>query len=485
MLSDRDPLPPVLFPGKDASARKWLAALKRAGRIRSAGPRLYVSVPARDAARVVRAAWIAVVRELFPDALLSHRSALELKPTQEGALYLTSTTNRRVEYDGLTLVFGRGHAPRDDDPRFAGVPMSSRARAFLENLSTPRGSSRDRMLPRVEVENRLEEILRVEGEAALLALRDHARTIARAFEWRTEMERLDGIIGTLLGTRRETLTSDRARARALGQPYDAGCMHRLSLLAAELHARPLERREEPSDAVDHIRNKAFFDAYLSNYIEGTTFEIEEAEAIVFDGQVPETRPIDAHDILGTFALVSDPNEMRRTPRTADELLEILAQRHATLMERRPEASPGRFKEIANRAGETRFVAPELVEGTLREGFRLYESLEPGMPRAAFMMFLVSDVHPFVDGNGRIARVMMNAELTAAGEATVIIPTVFRDDYVNALRALTRRDRPDPMIRALLRAQHASTLDFAGYPRALSELRRRNWFAEPDEAKLIV
>ena len=29
-----------------------------------------------------------------------------------------------------------------------------------------------------------------------------------------------------------------------------------------------------------------------------------------------------------------------------------------------------------------------------------------------MMFLVSEVHPFVDGNGRIARIMMNAELVA-------------------------------------------------------------------------
>jgi len=46
-----------------------------------------------------------------------------------------------------------------------------------------------------------------------------------------------------------------------------------------------------------------------------------------------------------------------------------------------------------------------------------------------MMFLVSEVHPFLDGNGRIARVMMNAELILAervlkqrmiGSATVSI-----------------------------------------------------------------
>ena len=28
----------------------------------------------------------------------------------------------------------------------------------------------------------------------------------------------------------------------------------------------------------------------------------------------------------------------------------------------------------------------------------------------FMMFMISEIHPFLDGNGRLARVMMNAEL---------------------------------------------------------------------------
>lgn len=42
-------------------------------------------------------------------------------------------------------------------------------------------------------------------------------------------------------------------------------------------------------------------------------------------------------------------------------------------------------------------------------------------RAVFMMFMVSEVHPLDDGNGRVACVMMNAELSANGEQRVIIP----------------------------------------------------------------
>ena len=68
-----------------------------------------------------------------------------------------------------------------------------------------------------------------------------------------------------------------------------------------------------------------------------------------------------------------------------------------------------------------------------------------------MMFLVSEVHPFVDGNGRIARIMMNAELVTAGEERIIIPTVYRGNYLTALKALSQSSQPTPIVR---------TLDFA-------------------------
>lgn len=177
----------------------------------------------------------------------------------------------------------------------------------------------------------------------------------------------------------------------------------------------------------------------------------EAADIVFRNVIPRDRPADAHDILGTWRLVSDPTEMARTPRDAPEFLELLKSRHADLMAGRPDKGPGRFKVQANRAGQTVFVAPEQVEGTLTRGFELYPSLENAFARAVFMMFLVSDVHPFADGNGRIARVMMNAQLVAAKEERILIPTIFRSNYLSALTALSNTNNPTPLVR---------TLDFA-------------------------
>jgi Fic family protein len=53
-------------------------------------------------------------------------------------------------------------------------------------------------------------------------------------------------------------------------------------------------------------------------------------------------------------------------------------------------------------------------------------------RAALAAFVVAEVHPFADGNGRTSRLALNLSLTAAGLTRIIIPTVFRDDYISAL-----------------------------------------------------
>jgi fido (protein-threonine AMPylation protein) len=479
-----DPLPPLLFPGRTSAEKRWLAGLKKAGRIRAVGSRLWASVARDKLLEAVRGGWMDIVSALYPNALVSHRTALEFRPTADGEIWLTSSTNRTVSYPGLQLRFVRGPGPLADDPKVAGLRSSSRARAVLENLATTHPSSRTRSIAMGDLEHRLEQILHLDGEPALRELRDQARQIASELGWQREYARLDAVIGGLLGTRTARMVSEVGRARAVGEPFDPTCQARLQALFAELHSRPLPAIASASGSPDHIRNKAFFESYFSNYIEGTTFEIAEAEEIVFDHKIPAKRPKDAHDILGTFRLVSDPVEMRTTPQSFDQLLQLLQSRHRTLMRERPEAEPGDFKTRPNRAGDTHFVDPPYVRGTLRKGMALYAELRPGLARAILLMFLVTEVHPFVDGNGRIARIMMNAELVSADQPIIIIPTVYRDDYLLALRALTRRHRPAPLIDALVRAQAFSNLDFTSYPSVLQELERRNWFREPDEARLI-
>ncbi|PWB84655.1 MAG: cell filamentation protein Fic, partial [Methylocystaceae bacterium] len=227
--------------------------------------------------------------------------------------------------------------------------------------------------------------------------------------------------------------------------------------------------------------QAFFEAYFSNFIEGTEFAVDEARAIIFDGVIPNNRPADAHDILGAFNIVSDAKEMTHLPDRPQEFLALLRARHLTLMEQRPEASPGLFKDKANQFGALVFVAPDEVEGTLTEGFRIYKRLSEPLHRAIFMMFLVSEVHPFVDGNGRIARIMMNAELAAARQVRVLIPIIYRSNYISALRALSSNAWPEPIIKTLAFAQrYVAAIPWDSMKTAITILARTNAFVRPEE-----
>ncbi len=226
----------------------------------------------------------------------------------------------------------------------------------------------------------------------------------------------------------------------------------------------------------------FFEAYFSNFIEGTQFAVDEAAEIVFNGHIPKTRPEDAHDVLGTWKVVSDTHEMSRLPRNSDELATLLKSRHARIMEGRSDKGAGRFKADPNRAGSTLFVAPELVEGTLARGFEIYRGLTSPLHRAIFMVFLVSEVHPFVDGNGRAARIMMNAELVAAGENRIIVPTVYRNNYLMALKALSQNGITAALMRTMDFAQrYTAAVDFTELDRARFILDRTHAFVDPNEA----
>lgn len=154
-------------------------------------------------------------------------------------------------------------------------------------------------------------------------------------------------------------------------------------------------------------------------------------------------------------LTNDPKEMRTTPKTAEQLIDILQRRHSILLGSRKEKNPGVFKQRNNQAGSYQFVDQRLVPGTLKKSFKFYEYLNDPVARAFFVMFMIAEIHPFEDGNGRIARLMMNAELVAANLSKVIIPNVYRTDYLGALRAMSLRLNSIPFTRMLSR-----TFDFS-------------------------
>ncbi|MGO9399101.1 MAG: Fic family protein [Xanthobacteraceae bacterium] len=292
---------------------------------------------------------------------------------------------------------------------------------------------------------------------------------------------LDAMIGTLLGTCNAKLSAPVAKARARGVSFDPKRLALFEKLHDALRRFPPEPARLWHPTGRAAINQAFFEAYFSNFIEGTEFAVEEASAIVFDGVIPANRPADAHDVLGTFRLVSNTEEMKRLPKSANTFLDLLRHRHRIIMEGRPEKAPGDFKDRPNQVGTFIFVPPEDVHGTLVEGFKIHQRLTEPLHRAIFMLFLVSEVHPFADGSGRVARVMMNAELAAAQQVRVLIPIVYRSNYISALRALSTNAWPEPIIKTLVFAQrYVATISWNDIKQARAVLARTNAFVRPEQ-----
>lgn len=484
------PTPEIVLSTRQTSYR--ISREVAAGRLKKIAPRLYTSRVKEAPEKVIRRNLWEVIGLLFPDAVISQRTALELQPARDGSVFLTGPYSRRVRLPGIMVRVVRGPGAIEADVRFANALwLPSQARAFLENLKPARRrSGAPPVLPRPELEDRLERLLRVAGEGKVNGLRDAAKRVAPALGLTDELARLDAIIGKLLGSRTGRLSGAAAVARAAGLPYDADRLPLFDALLRELRDWPVLDRPRRSTQESSFDNEAFFDAYFSNYIEGTEFEVDEALSIVFENRIPERRPKDAHDILGTYRLLSDPEEMSHS--AANEIhdlegfLQLLQRRHHVMLAARPEVAPGELKTKPNRAGNTVFVAPELVRGTLQKGLDRFRALETPFARAAFMMFLVAEVHPFADGNGRLARVMMNAELIAGGQQRIIIPTVYRDDYLGALRALSRSRRAAVLPKMLDHAQlFVSRIDFTDLAKTRRALEQAEAFREPSEGRLRI
>ena len=448
----------IICSSPDAKISKQITKLLSAGVIRKIAPRVYSSNLDEPIEGIIRRNLFQILGTIYPGTMLSHRSAFEFQPTKTGQIFLTTSYTKKVKLPGITIQFISGPSPIEGDNKFSGeLSASQKARAFLENLqATKKLGSESKCLSLPEIEERLEQIIRVNGEVEINKLRDQARGISEQLGMQKEFEKLNRLISALLTTKTsKILSSALAKARAFGKPYDPASMELFETLFRELQQIEFPYREEKNTTPTSFRNFAFFESYFSNYIEGTVFEIDEAKQIIQTNKPIPSRNDDSHDVLGTYQIVSNKKEMEHTPSTPEEFLKIIAFRHSILLSTRVDKKPGLFKDKNNFAGSTAFVDYNLVRGTLIQSYDFYSALDHPFAKAAYIMFVMSEVHPFLDGNGRIARVMMNAELVKAGQSKIIIPTVFREDYLGSLKKFTKQRKCDTYIKMLQRAHEFS------------------------------
>ncbi len=451
-------------PQRDRSLQRQASA----GKIRRVGDGIYALANGRPVEEIVCGGWAPILARYAPGAVLMGRTALQRNPWRErgpdgrvvfpGWVFATDPSGKdrkRLSLPGLEIRTFPGPGPLEGDMSFLGVHLPSDARTLLENLKASRArSGPSRTVGREGVEREVERLLKTAREEGLREIRQRAERIAGPLGAEQELQVLFDIIGAVVGTRKADLAAkDVAARRRPDDPYDPECMERLKALATTLG------RVTPNLPDPHVDSgvrdcTSFVEAYFTNYIEGTRFLVDKARRIVFEHEPADGRPQDGRDVTQTFAQVASivPGEGRAS--SADEFVAEIRERNARLLDARPDKKPGEFKEDADSAGNTVFVLPDLVRGTLREGFAMLRDLQDPFARGLFAHTLIVLVHPFNDGNGRTARIMMTKELVGGGQSRIVVPTIYRSDYIGGLRALTAPGIPQaaPLVRAMLRCQ---------------------------------
>ena len=460
----------------DAEIRAVQRRLK-AGELKRIVPGVLSASPEKEWPSIVALHRIRLLAALFPGAVIGFRSAFKGGVPVEGVIHLSYSYNRVFELPGLRVILVKGHGQVAGDQPMSGraIYFPSPARMLMENLTASRGAIK-KAVGRNAVEERLVSIYESRGPEALNRIRDEAHTIAAPLGYNKECQVLNELIGTILGTESAQLTTAAGKALAAGTPFDADRLALFETLAAVLRVMPLMQITSPNTTETARINFAFLESYFSNFIEGTEFDVSEARQIVLEGKIIEQRPKDSHDILGVFRQAINPGWANQSMAIGEAVLHQLRQRHADLMNERPEASPGDFKDRENFAGNTTFVSPRNVRGTMIEGSKLLPSVAPGMARALLAMFIVTEVHPFIDGNGRLARLVMNAELSVVNASRIIVPTLFREEYLDSLRVLTRQGKPEPFIAAMQHIQQwTAAFDYTDLDHVISQMTACNAF----------
>ncbi|SEI43336.1 Fic/DOC family protein [Dyadobacter sp. SG02] len=224
------------------------------------------------------------------------------------------------------------------------------------------------------------------------------------------------------------------------------------LLKKELdNLRPLQEEQER-----RIMQKFRLDwNYHSNHIEGNSLSYGETKALLMFGITAQGKPLSDHlEMQGHNEAVNWVMDVVKGDRPLTEtfireLHKLLLQKPYQVSAETSDGKPasktvniGQYKRLPNHVrtatGETFFFAtPEETPAMMQELIEWYREMD-GNPKsnpillAAEFHYRFIRIHPFDDGNGRTARLLMNFILLRHGYPPVIIKTEDKRNYLSAL-----------------------------------------------------
>ena len=227
------------------------------------------------------------------------------------------------------------------------------------------------------------------------------------------------------------------------------------------------------------------EAVLSSRIEGTQATV--TDLALFEAQAPGGSPgedvREVHNYVKALQLATDP--ARRLPLS----LRLIRDMHRTLMTgvRGDRAMPGEFRRSQNWIGppgcllvDATYVPPPVEEMTTclhdLEAYLHSVAALPPLARIAAVHYQFEAVHPFLDGNGRVGRLLVSLLLQEWGllpKPLLYLSAFFesrRDEYYERLLAVSIRGDWDGWLRFFFEGVSVGSRDVIDRARRVIELR---------------
>lgn len=228
------------------------------------------------------------------------------------------------------------------------------------------------------------------------------------------------------------------------------------------------------------------EAVLSSRIEGTQADI--AAVYAYEAGALKNRDTDAREVVN-YVRAMDHGLQRLAELPVG--LRLIRELHTHLMEgvRGGAAAPGEFRRVQNYIGrpgctvETADFVPPPVSQMIPalEDWEAYLHTDDGNPplvRLAYIHYQFETIHPFLDGNGRIGRLLIPLLLVEWN--LLPLPLLYlsaffekhRGDYYDLLLAVSQRSAWEDWLLFFLRGVEEQARDAIVRARRLQDLQRQ-------------